>query len=38
MIDKYTLPYEPPAPRAAVAAAGKTESRLLAAQISGVAL
>lgn len=38
MIDKYTLPYEAPTPRVAVAAAGKTESRLLAAQINGVAL
>ncbi len=38
MIDKYTLPYVEPIPRVAVAAAGTTESRLLAAQIGGVAL
>jgi beta-N-acetylhexosaminidase len=38
MIDKYTLPYAEPVPRVAIAAAGKTESRLLAAQIGGVAL
>ncbi len=38
MIDKYTLPYVEPTAKAAVAAAGKTESRLLAAEIAGVAL
>ncbi len=38
MIDKYTLPFVEPVPRVAVAAAGTTESRLLAARISGVAL
>jgi beta-N-acetylhexosaminidase len=37
MIDKYTLPYEEPTAKAAVAAAGKTEARLLAARIAGVA-
>ncbi len=36
MIDKYTLPYAEPTAKAAVAAAGKTESRLLAAEIAGV--
>jgi beta-N-acetylhexosaminidase len=35
MIDKYTLPYVEPAPKAAVAAAGRTDSRLLAAEIAG---
>ncbi len=38
MIDRYTLPYVEPTAKAAVAAAGKTESRLLAAQIGGSAL
>lgn len=38
MIDKYTLPYAEPTAKAAVAAAGKTEARLLAAQIAGVAV
>jgi beta-N-acetylhexosaminidase len=38
MIDKYTLPYAEPSAKAAVAAAGRTESRLLAAEIAGVAL
>ncbi len=36
MIDKYTLPYSEPVPRFAVAAAGTTESKLLAARIGGV--
>lgn len=36
MIDKYTLPYVEPVAKVAVAAAGTTEARLLAAQISGV--
>ncbi len=36
MIDKYTLPYAEPNPRVAIAAAGTTESRLLAARIAGV--
>lgn len=35
MIDKYTQPYVEPDPKKAVAAAGKTEARLLAAEISG---
>ena len=35
MIDKYTLPYVEPMAKAAVAAAGKTESLLLAAEILG---
>ena len=38
MIDKYTLPYVEPTAKAAMAAAGKTESRLLAAEIAGVPL
>lgn len=38
MIDKYALPYLEPTAKAAIAAAGKTEARLLAAQIGGVAL
>ena len=38
MIDKYTLPYVEPSPKVAVAAAGKTESRLLAAEIGGTPL
>ena len=36
MIDKYTLPYAEPLARVAVAAAGTTESKLLAARIGGV--
>lgn len=38
MVDKYTLPYVEPSPKVAVAAAGKTESRLLAAEIGGTPL
>jgi len=38
MIDKYTLPYIEPAAKAAVAAAGRMDARLLAAEISGAAL
>lgn len=38
MIDKYTLPYVEPIPQAAMAAAGKTEARRLAAEISGALL
>lgn len=37
MIDRFTLPYAEPTAKAAVAAAGKTEARLLAARIAGVA-
>ncbi len=38
MIDKYTLPYSEPTPKAAIAAAGRTEFRLLAAEIGGLPL
>jgi len=38
MIDKYALPYVEPVARLAVAAAGTTESRLLASRISGVSM
>ena len=36
MIDSYALPYVEPSPRVATAAAGKAESRLLSAEISGL--
>ena len=36
MIDKYALPYIEPSAKTAMAAAGKTEFRLLAAEIGGV--
>ena len=38
MIDKYAVPYVEPSAKAALAAAGKTEARLLAAEIAGTAL
>ena len=38
MIDKFTLPYVEPTAKAAVAAAGRTEARLVAAKISGAPL
>jgi beta-N-acetylhexosaminidase len=38
MIDTYALPYVEPNAKAAVAAAGKTEARRLAAEISGLPL
>jgi len=38
MIDKYAVPYVEPTAKAAMAAAGKTEARLLAAEIGGLAL
>ena len=36
MIDTYAMPYVEPSARAATAGAGKTEARLLAAEIAGV--
>lgn len=38
MIDRYAVPYIEPDAKAARAAAGRTEDRLLAAEISGVAM
>ena len=38
MIDRYTLPYVEPSAKAAMAGAGTTDSRLLAAEIGGYAL
>ena len=35
LIDRYTLPYVEPASKVAMAAAGRTDSRLLAAEIQG---
>jgi hypothetical protein len=36
LIDTYAVPYVEPSAKAAVAAAGKTEALLLAAEIAGV--